>query len=263
MVLVKDELIVGVKVMKCRAFGFAVAASLVAVVFPGPAHGQTENIAQAYVHTVQLDMVAQFEEAVKRHVQWRKQNGDPWEWVWYQVVNGDGLGRYLVRSGNHRWADLDTRYAWDDRVGAGSHFMATVGPYIETENSTISQLDGALSRPLDDYSEITLFTVTEFDVRLPGQFREAITKIGEGLDRGGWERPYLWQMAANGGAIDATLVIPAKDWSELAPPERSLPMVMAEVYGQEEANELMDSLARSIRSQSNYTLKVRRDLSLP
>ncbi len=40
-------------------------------------------------------------------------------------------------------------------------------------------------------------------------------------------------------------------------------MVMAEVYGQEEANELMDSLARSIRSQSNYTLKVRRDLSLP
>ena len=249
--------------MKTKLTVLATASLLCTVALPGAAQGQTENIAQSYVHTVQPEMIAQFEEAVKRHVQWRKQNNDPWEWVWYQIVNGDGLGRYMVRSGNHRWADLDARHAWEDRVGAPRHFLATVGPYFESEDSSISQLDGALSRPLDDYSAISLFAVTEFDVRLPGQFREAITKIGEGLDRGNWERPYLWQMTANGGAIDARLVIPAENWAALSPPDRTLPALMAEVYGEQEARVLIEQLARSVRSQNSYTLKVRRDLSLP
>ena len=249
--------------MKTKLTALATALFLCAVALPAIAQGQTENIAQAYVHTVQPERIAQFEEAVKRHVQWRKQNNDTWEWVWYQVVNGDGLGRYMVRSGNHRWADLDVRYAWDDRVGAAAHFLATVGPFVESEDSSISQLDEALSRPPDDLSAITLFTVTEFDVRLLGQFREAITKIDEGLDRGNWGRSYLWQMVANGGTTDATLVVPAENWAALAPPAKSLPMVMAEVYGEQEANELMQQFASSIRSRNSYTLKVRRDLSLP
>jgi len=249
--------------MKTKLTALAIALLLWVVAFPEAAQGQTENIAQTYVHTVRTEMIAQFEEAVKRHVQWRKQNNDPWEWVWYQVVNGDGLGRYMVRSGNHRWADLDLRYAWDDRVGAGRHFQATVGAYIESEDSSITQQDGALSRPLDDYSAITLFAVTDFDVRLPGQFRDAIARIGEGLDRGNWGRPYLWQMGANGGTTDAGLVVPVENWGELAPPAKTLPMVLAEVYGEQEARELLQQFTRSIRSQNSYALRVRRDLSLP
>ena len=249
--------------MKTKLIALATMLLFCVVAFPEVAQGQTENIAQGYVHTVKLEMIAQFEEAVKQHVQWRKQNNDPWEWTWYQMVNGDGLGTYLIRSGNHRWADLDVRYAWDDRVGAAAHFLATVGPFVESEDSSISQLDEALSRPPDDLSAITLFTVTEFDVRLLGQFREAITKIGEGLDRGNWGRSYLWQMVANGGTTDATLVVPAENWAALAPPAKSLPMVMAEVYGEQEANELMQQFSSSIRSRNSYTLRVRRDLSLP
>ena len=249
--------------MKTKLTALATALFLCAVTLPATAQGQTENIAQAYVHTVQPEMIAQFEEAVKQHGQWRKQNNDPWEWVWYQVVNGDGLGRYMVRSGNHRWGDLDARFAWDDSVGAGRHFQATVGPYFESEDSSITQRDGALSRPLDDYSAITLFAVTEFDVRLMGQFREAITKIGEGLDRGNWGRAYMWEMVANGGTTDAVLVIPAENWGELAPPAKPLPMVLAEVYGEHEANELLQQFERSIRSQNSYTHRVRRDLSSP
>jgi hypothetical protein len=252
--------------MKTKLTALATALLLCVVALPATAQGQTENIRQAYIHTVPLGMIAQFEEAVKQHTQWRKQNNDPWEWTWYQVVNGDGPGgiRYLVRSGNHRWADLDDRYAWDERVGAGRHFASTVGPYIESEDSSIAQLDDALSRPLNDNSAITLVAVTEFDVRLPGQFREAITKIGEGLDRGNWERPYQWLMEAyGGGTTDATLVIPAENWGGLAPPENPLPVLLAEVYGEQEASDLMQQFATSIRSQTSYTLRVRPDLSLP
>ena len=109
-----------------------------------------------------------------------------------------------------------------------------------------------------------LFAVTAFDVRLPGQFREAITKIGEGLDRGNWERSYQWLMEAyGGGTTDATLVIPAENWDGLAPPEKPLPVLLAEVYGEQEASDLMQQFATSIRSQTSYILRVRPDLSLP
>ena len=90
--------------MKTKLTALATTLLLWVVAFPEAAQGQTEDIAQSYVHTVQPEMIAQFEEAVKQHMQWRKQNNDPWEWTWYQVVNG-GLGRYLVRSGNHRWVN--------------------------------------------------------------------------------------------------------------------------------------------------------------
>ena len=66
------------------------------------AQGQSENLAQGFVSVVKPGMAAQFEAAVKQHVEWRQQNNDPWNWTWFEVVNGEPLGQYLVRSGNHR-----------------------------------------------------------------------------------------------------------------------------------------------------------------
>ena len=80
--------------MNAKLTTLAAALVVSSVAFPANAEAQTENIAQTYVHTVRPENIAQFEAAVKRHVQWRKQNDDPWDWVWYQFVNGDGLGRY-------------------------------------------------------------------------------------------------------------------------------------------------------------------------
>ena len=243
----------------------AVAAGLFVstVAFPAMAQGGAEDIARGFVFEAKPGMATQFEEAIKLHVQWRKQNNDPWTWVWYQVVNGDNIGQYLVRSGNHRWADLDAYDAWQSRVGVSAHIDTTVSPYVESVSSSITQLNSALSRPLEDYGTITLFAVTEFDLRLPNQFIGAIAKYVEALDQGNWGRPYLWQMGANGGTTAAALVIPAENWAGLAPPAKALPEMLAEVYGEQEASDLMQQLASSIRSQTSYTLRVRPDLSLP
>ena len=72
----------------------AVAAGLFVstVAFPAMAQGGAEDIARGFVFEAKPGMATQFEEAIKLHVQWRKQNNDPWTWVWYQVVNGDNIG---------------------------------------------------------------------------------------------------------------------------------------------------------------------------
>ena len=91
--------------MKTKLTTLATALLLWVVAFPETAHGQTEDIAQAYVHTVQPEMIAQFEEAVKRHVQWRKQNNDPWsgygtKWLMVTALEGtwSGLGIIVGRT---------------------------------------------------------------------------------------------------------------------------------------------------------------------
>jgi len=58
------------------------------------------------------------------------------------------------------------------------------------------------------------------------------------------------------------LVIPAENWTGLAAPGTTVPEVMVEVYGEEEASELGQQLDFAFRSQFSYTMRVRPGLSL-
>ena len=224
------------------------------------AQGQSENLAQGFVSVVKPGMAAQFEAAVKQHVEWRQQNNDPWTWTWFEVVNGETLGQYLVRSGNHRWADFDAYEEWNDRTGARAHFQTTVGPYLESIRSWITQQNAALSRQPENFNEISLLSVTEFDVRSPVEFFGAAAKFRAAADEANWGGPALWQMGVN-GISTALLVVPVRNWAGFALPAQSGPAMLTEVYGQDEAREVMQQFGRSVRSQQSYVLRVRSDLS--
>ncbi|MCG8605518.1 hypothetical protein MJD09_11035 [bacterium] len=69
---------------------------------------QPNNLAKMYHVKVKAGYGAQFETALKQHVEWRKAEGDPWTWNVYQVANGMNLGDFIFRSGDHTWADMDS-----------------------------------------------------------------------------------------------------------------------------------------------------------
>ncbi len=157
----------------------AVAAGLLVclVAHPALAQSEPENIARSYTLDPKPGMASQLEDAMKAHIAWRKQHNDPWTWTVFQVVNGDNFGQYLVRSGNHRWADLDAYDRWTVTTEANAHFTTTVGPYLESFTSRITQVNSNLSRFPDDLSGMTLYAVTNFDVRLPARFFGAVRAI--------------------------------------------------------------------------------------
>ena len=62
------------------------------------AHAQEATIARNYVVTPKDGMVAQFEAAVKSHLQWRVDNGDPWTWGVSTVEVGQGDSQLLMRA---------------------------------------------------------------------------------------------------------------------------------------------------------------------
>ena len=127
--------------MRSRNFPFTLMLGLCLAPFVESAPAQT--IAMTYTLTPKAGSGAGFETALKRHMEWRVDNGDPWVWEIYQVATGDDLGAYVARSPGHTWADIDAYEASDFQPAAEAHFGATVGPLMASESSTISVLGGA------------------------------------------------------------------------------------------------------------------------
>lgn len=44
-----------------------------------------------------------FEEALKQHMQWARQQDSDWGWNTYEIIAGKCVGNYLVLSGNRSW----------------------------------------------------------------------------------------------------------------------------------------------------------------
>ena len=90
---------------------FAVLAT--ALVVAAPVAAQEEQpptmVAKNYFLTVFPGQGAQFEAAYKSHVQWHVDNDDDWYWHTWQIENGENMGQYIVRTGDHEWADFDGR----------------------------------------------------------------------------------------------------------------------------------------------------------
>ena len=127
---------------------------------------QDGNIARAYTFKVKQGQGAQFEEAFKQHIEWRKQAGDPWNWTTYQLTNGQNTGTYLVRSNGHTWGDLDS-YA--EFLNKGSvEFNETVTPFLDSITSSISRGDPEHQNWFSNGDDVNLISVATYHLK-PGK----------------------------------------------------------------------------------------------
>ena len=105
---------------------------IAAVSFAQPPAG---NVALAYVQTVDLQKAAAFEEGFKKHLAWRKAQGDTWRWDTWQMVRGEKLGSYYTVSNGHAWKDFDAQPLGPE---ANENYMASVG-------DALLRIDGGMS----------------------------------------------------------------------------------------------------------------------
>ncbi len=241
-----------------------ILVALLLAVMSQSAWAQASNLAQLYTFSPKQGMSVGFESALKQHVEWRMQNNDPWSWTTYQVIQGDNLGDFVVRSADHGWADFD---AYDAGFGPkGSvQFLATVGPLMESETSSITALDTAHVRLPEDLAAITLIQVITYQVK-PDQgqkFNEAIGKIHDAIVKKDYPVHYVFVNQVVGGAGPAvTLVVLFENWAAFEDPDQPMAALLAEVYGQEEAGKIFEEFSGSFTSVESSVLRVRPDLSV-
>ena len=240
-----------------------VLVSLCLGLLPQSAGAQAE-IAWIYVMTPKMGMGAEFQTALRQHVQWRAENGDPWTWGVYEIVNGDNVGTFIARSGDHEWADFDTYDAGFGPRGA-TNFWATVGPLIEGNTSQITMTDTANARWPENADEYVMFQLITLHLKPAHveEFTQLIGKFHEAILKTNWPAHYAWTYPLSGGmGPTATLVLPFRNWADFEEPETSFPAMLAQAYGDEEATALLTAYSNCYTHSETSILRFRPELSV-
>ena len=227
------------------------------------AWAQDNNLARIYEVKAQSGHAAELEAAIQAHAAWRKEQGDPWYWQVFQVVNGDNLGNIFIRSGDHTWGDFD---AYDGGFGqqGSAHWQANVMSHVESITSMITASHADYHQLPEDMSVFNLFSVTFYHVK-PGygdDFMEAVGLFHDAVKKTDWPVHYAWVSTVNGGEGPANiLVLPYENWAAMAGPEKSLGAMMNEVYG-EYASNAFEQFGSSHYATESSILLFRPDLSV-
>ncbi len=219
-------------------------------------------ISKSYTVDVKLDSFLQFEDAYRQHLQWHGKNGDGWAWNTWQIVNGPNLGRYLLLSHGHKWADFDTDP--DMRRSEWADFLTHIAPHLDNLSSSLQTFEPALSNWPIESPQPQLVEITEFDLAFDGfrDFRAAIAKIRQAVTDKDTDRHYAWFSTLNGSnGPKMTLAVPHSSWADFEPDETPLWSLVSEVYGEEEAEVMRRTISTTVRRQESYIVRYREDLS--
>lgn len=202
--------------------------------------------------------------ALKEHMAFRSEHGDPWRWDAYTPHLGDDLDRIAVRSCCHNWADVDSYREWNmSTPGVAAHFDEHVAPHVEKYAHYFEEIDWANSHWNAEGGPYKYFAVTEFSVK-PAQgseFHAARNKMSQIAINQGWandERSWLWATTI-GGKPQVSVIVPHENFASMADSGEGFVDFLAKQMGSAEAAaELMSHFSGAIWS-SDYQVWVHRD----
>ncbi|HSR52767.1 MAG TPA: hypothetical protein VLV83_18240 [Acidobacteriota bacterium] len=225
------------------------------------AQGMGQKVAMHFQVTPKAGMHMQFETALKAHLQWRKEQNDPWQWYIMEIINGTDYGDYIIRTDERPWAEMDN---YELRFKGRDHFLSTVGPFIADMQSSLTSTNEALSNWPDDLRP-RLILVEVFSLN-PGKaevFWQLVAKASKAFDgrmgHNSWDTVVVGEGAGGGTAI---LVLPRENWAGLAPRQQEMVGYMTEAYGEEEVGKMMQQFSDCLAGMNSMVVAVRPDLSL-
>jgi hypothetical protein len=203
-------------------------------------------------------------EALKKHMAFRSEQGDPRNWNTYTPLLGDELDRVAVRSCCHNWADIDAYAEWSRAQPAvGAHFNEHVAPHVESYGHYFEEIDWAGSHWNDKASAYKYFAVTEFALKAghAAEFHAARDKMSQIAINQGWandERSWIWSTTI-GGKPRVSVVVPHENFASMADTGEGFMDFLARNLGsQEAAAELLKQFSAATWG-SDYQVWVHRD----
>lgn len=210
----------------------------------------------------------QFEAAIKEHMAFRAEHGDPRAWQAYTPVLGDELNRVAVRYCCINWADVDSYREWSmNATEVGEHFEEHVAPHVASATHYFETIDWANSHWSGAGGPYRLFAVTAWDIK-PGQDAElsaAVDKMSQIAIEQGWAsdtRNWLW-MSRVGGSPQLSIVIPHRNYAGLEQEEDTFFRFLSEHLGSEEkAAEVFQQFGNATTGSDFQIWAHRDDLSM-
>ncbi len=223
------------------------------------AHAQPEEagtLAKLWVIQPKAEMAESFEAAFAKHVEWRRDNSDPWHWNVYVVVDGQNAGTYYARSAGHHYRDFDHYIEFQQR--ASDHWQKSVAKYVAKSGSMISRELPDMSQWEGNTSDYNLFWVYSSDIK-PGQmqsWKEAAGMITNELAEADWPYEWFFVERLSGGTVPSVaLVIPAANWAGMEDPDPSAFDAVAARHDQAKAAKMWQDYYAPMKTTSSYVLR--------
>jgi hypothetical protein len=228
------------------ALPWAIALTLAFLMMPVvPALAEEEppqpTIVQHWVVWPKAGHEAEFEEAMKDFIAWRKAQGEGFSWNASAPVVGEDLTYYVFRAGPFFWKDLDGQSEWAQKVGVVSQWRDKVAAHVDHLEHYLVQLDpeNSLWYESDDYR---YWGVSLLKMK-PGIYNtmiSALKQIHKVAKEKEWKPGWSLQWTIGGSGADLVFVNPYRSYAEMADPETPFDKLLAEALGSEQgAQELM------------------------
>lgn len=225
------------------------------------------NIVEMWTFHVAKDNIAEFEEAMKAHVALRKEAGDPFHWETY-TKNTGSLGGYYVRACCFAWADRDAYESWyADHPQVAEHFQANVDPLVKGYEHDFEETDFENSHWPEDSGPFKYVGVTTYKLA-PGGWSAvsaARREISQAAINEGWasdENRWAWALSVNGHPSIA-LVVPFKNYADMAEPEPNFYQFLGEAIGEDETQALFEKFSSGTKGSHYEIYTYRPELSTP
>ena len=222
------------------------------------------TIAGLEFQTPKNGMVKQYQDGRKQKADWHKQQKDPQALMVWEFISGEQTGTYVVgRLGQH-WADFD-KPAIPDQVDL-DEYNKVIGGYVQSLVTRYYEYLPKFSKPADSktppkFSEIITFYVHSGK---EDEFRSAVTRTTEAIEKTKWPVNFEWYALANGGVTGTyVLVLPRANWADFEekPGMKSFPDMLREAFGESEGNSIMRRFDASVEKQTSEIIQFRPDLS--
>ena len=214
-------------------------------------------LSDVWVMVVKPGMMAEFNEAMATHVQFRKDAGESRTWDAFRVAVGHNMTPIGVRSCCFEWADLDVFEAENEALGLTANFNENVGRYVEHFHHYFERSDWANSHWPDTGTGGPYYAVTSWVDKAgsgpeAAAAREAMSQFAKNEGWADEDNNWLWYSRVGGNEI-TSLVSSYDNYADMAPPEQSFFEYAAEKLGEEEAGKMFKAFGSGFED-SDYTI---------
>lgn len=199
---------------------------------------ENEGVAELVMITPKAGQGPALEAAIRDFHHWMADKPGHFRYSWYQVQTGPHTGNYIARTGDHNWADFDQEFDWEDEANA--KFEADILPLVEHAERILTVEMKEFAHWPEEFSEYTLFQLENWYVEPGryGKFRAGLEKIHKALTENGYGQYYGFQNTISGAkGNQITLVLPHKNYADMAEEEPSFYEIVSEALGGPEAFE--------------------------
>jgi hypothetical protein len=204
---------------------------------------------------------AQMEDAIKKQMDWRRDQKDEWRWLTWECVSGEA-GRYTVATFGHAWQDFDqpkvSPLVEEVNQGALSAVAATA-PVIQYFDhlEEVSAMGAATESPT--LAELTIFQV---QFGKTAQFYAALREFHAAMQKAGSPARYEWfELLSGGESPQFMLFLPRRDWAAFDARGGALPGALEKSVGEKKARQVFDRFTASVKISQRSAIRLRPDLS--